>query len=59
MNRTEVEARHEIELEEYIMRVQIESRILGDIARNHVIPTSIRYQNMLIKNVRGFKRYLW
>ncbi len=58
MNRTEVEARHEIELEEYIMRVQIESRILGDIARNHMIPTSIRYQNMLIKNVRGFERYL-
>ena len=55
MNRTEMEARHEIELEEYIMRVQIESRILGDIARNHVIPTSIRYQNMLIKNVRGLK----
>ena len=55
MNRTELEARHEIELEEYIMRVQIESRILGDIARNHVIPTSIRYQNMLIKNVRGLK----
>lgn len=55
MNRVEVEARHEIELEEYIMRVQIESRILGDIARNHVIPTSIKYQNMLIKNVRGLK----
>ena len=55
MNRVEVEARHEIELEEYIMRIQIESRILGDIARNHVIPTSIRYQNILIKNVRGLK----
>ncbi|MGB7843439.1 MAG: glutamine synthetase III [Salinimicrobium sp.] len=55
MNRTELEARHEIELEDYIMRVQIESRILGDIAKNHVIPTSIRYQNMLIKNVRGLK----
>jgi glutamine synthetase len=55
MNKVEVEARHEIELEEYIMRVQIESRILGDIARNHVIPTAIRYQNILIKNVRGLK----
>ena len=55
MNRVEIEARHEIELEEYIMRVQIESRILGDIARNHVIPTAIRYQNILIKNVRGLK----
>ncbi len=55
MSRVEVEARHEIELEEYTMRIQIESRILGDIARNHVIPTAIRYQNILIKNVRGLK----
>ena len=55
MNRVELEARHEIELEEYIMRLQIESRILGDIARNHVIPTAIKYQNVLIKNVRGLK----
>lgn len=55
MNRVEIEARHEIELEDYIMKVQIESRILGDIARNHVIPTAIRYQNILIKNVRGLK----
>ncbi|HKJ49636.1 MAG TPA: hypothetical protein VJ973_11130, partial [Christiangramia sp.] len=55
MNETEIEARHEIELEEYAMRIQIEGRILGDIARNHVIPTSIRYQNILIKNVTGLK----
>ncbi|WP_029035269.1 glutamine synthetase III [Salinimicrobium terrae] len=55
MNKVEIEARHEIQLEEYIMKVQIESRILGDIARNHVIPTAIRYQNILIKNVRGLK----
>ncbi|MDT0686929.1 glutamine synthetase III [Autumnicola psychrophila] len=55
MNRVEVEARHEIELEEYAMRIQIEGRILGDIARNHIIPTAIRYQNVLIKNVRGIK----
>ena len=55
MNEVEMDARHEIELEEYIMHIQIESRILGDIARNHVIPTAIRYQNILIKNVRGLK----
>lgn len=55
MNRVEVEARHEIQLEDYAMRVQIESRILGDMARNHIIPTAIRYQNILIKNVRGLK----
>ena len=55
MNKREVEARYEIELEDYSMRIQIEGRILGDIARNHVIPTAIRYQNVLIENVRGLK----
>ena len=55
MNKREIEARHEIELEEYSMRIQIEGRILGDIARNHIIPTAIKYQNVLIKNVRGLK----
>jgi len=55
MNEVEVEARYEIELEEYAKRIQIESRVLGDIARNHVIPTAIRYQNTLIENVRGLK----
>ncbi|CAM1345404.1 glutamine synthetase III family protein [Tenacibaculum amylolyticum] len=55
MNQTEVVARHEIELEEYAKRVQIESRVLGDISRNHVIPTVIQYQNTLIENVKGLK----
>ncbi|WP_430413041.1 glutamine synthetase III [Kordia sp.] len=55
MSKIEVEARHEIELEEYILRIQIEGRVLGDIARNHVIPTAIRYQNTLIENVSGLK----
>jgi len=55
MNHVEVEARYEIELEEYTKKIQIEGRVLGDIARNHVIPTAIRYQNILIENVRGLK----
>ncbi|WP_028890660.1 glutamine synthetase III [Tenacibaculum sp. 47A_GOM-205m] len=55
MNKVEVEARHEIELEEYSKKIQIESRVLGDIARNHIIPTAIQYQNTLIENVRGLK----
>ncbi|MEZ4778346.1 MAG: glutamine synthetase III [Flavobacteriaceae bacterium] len=55
LNKVEIEARHEIEVEEYAKRIQIEGRILGDIARNHVIPTAIRYQNILIENVRGLK----
>jgi glutamine synthetase len=55
MNKTEIDARYEVEIEEYIMRVQIESRVLGDISRNHVVPTAIAYQNELIKNVTGLK----
>ena len=55
MNKIEIEARHEIEVEEYAMHIQIEARVLGDIARNHVIPTAIKYQNILIENVQGIK----
>ena len=55
MNHIEVEARYDIELEEYTKKIQIEGRVLGDIARNHVIPTAIRYQNTLIENVKGLK----
>lgn len=55
MNKIEVVARHEIELEEYSKRIQIESRVLADVARNHVIPTAIQYQNTLIENVKGLK----
>lgn len=55
MNEREVKARHEVELEEYTMKIQIEGRVLGDIARNHVIPTAINYQNTLIENVNGLK----
>ncbi len=55
MNNTEVEARYEIELEDYIKKIQIEGRVLGDIVRNHIIPTAFKYQNILIKNIKGFK----
>lgn len=55
MSHREIEARYEIELEAYAKRVQIEGRVLGDIATNHVIPTAIAYQNTLIQNVRGLK----
>ena len=55
MNHIEVESRYEIELEEYTKKIQIEGRVLGDIASNHVIPTAIKYQNTLIDNVRGLK----
>ncbi|MDX5420713.1 MAG: glutamine synthetase III [Hymenobacteraceae bacterium] len=51
----ELSARHEILLEEYIKKIQIESRIMGDLAVNHVIPTAVAYQNKLIQNIRGLK----
>ncbi len=46
MNKIEIEARYEIEMEEYTLRIQIESRVLGDMARNHIIPTAVKYQNI-------------
>jgi len=55
MSKIEANARYEIEVDEYTLRIQIESRVLGDIAGNHVVPTAVRYQNMLIKNVSGLK----
>jgi len=55
MNKVEIEARYDIEIEEYVHITQIEGRSLGDIARNHVIPTAVKYQNILIDNVKGLK----
>ena len=55
MNKVEIEARYDIEIEEYVHIIQIEGRTLGDIARNHVIPTAVKYQNILIDNVKGLK----
>ena len=55
LNKVESEARYEIEMEEYILHIQIESRVSGDIARNHVVPTAVKYQNILIENVTGLK----
>jgi glutamine synthetase len=51
----ELEARHEIELEKYIKKVQIESRIMGELATSHVLPAAIRYQNLLANNIKGLK----
>lgn len=55
LNKVESLSRYEIEMEEYVLHIQIEGRVLGDIARNHVVPTAVRYQNMLIENVKGLK----
>src|SRR6187455_477656 len=51
----ELEARHEIELEKYIKKVQIEARIMGDLAINHILPSAIKYQNELLANINGLK----
>ncbi|MBL7742410.1 MAG: glutamine synthetase III [Chitinophagaceae bacterium] len=51
----ELEARHEIELERYIKKVQIESRIMGELATSHILPPAIRYQNLLSNNIKGLK----
>jgi len=53
MSHKEVEARNEIKLESYIKKVQIEARVIGDLAMNHIIPTAIAYQNKLITNANG------
>ena len=51
----EIEARNEIKLEKYSTVISIEATVLGDIARNHIIPCALNYQNRLIENVRGLK----
>lgn len=55
LSEMEVVARHEIKLENYIKRMQIESRVIGDLSLNHIIPTAISYQNRLIENAKGLK----
>jgi glutamine synthetase len=54
-NETESDARHEIQLEEYIKKVQIEARMMGYIASNFILPSAIQYQNRLIQNIKGMK----
>jgi glutamine synthetase len=53
--KNEIEARFEIFNETYVKKLQIEARIIGDICLNHVIPAAVRYQNVLIENVKGIK----
>ena len=55
LSKREIEARVEILLESYIKKIQIESRVMGDLALNHIIPVAIKYQNELIQNANGLK----
>jgi glutamine synthetase len=51
----EMHARYEIELESYIKKIQIESRLISDLAINHIVSTALKYQTQLVDNVRGQK----
>jgi glutamine synthetase len=51
----ELEARHEIELEKYVKKVQIEARIMGELCTSHILPPAFKYQNTLIQNIIGIK----
>ncbi|CAM4185332.1 glutamine synthetase III family protein [Zobellia nedashkovskayae] len=55
MSEKEVTARQEVELEAYILHIQIEGRVFNELVYNHIIPSVIEYQNILIKNVLGLK----
>jgi glutamine synthetase len=54
-NYLELEARHEIMLEAYIKKVQIEARIMGELATTVILPSVVKYQNVLITNINGLK----
>lgn len=51
----ELEARHEIQLENYIKKIQIEARIMGEMASTYILPPAVKYQNILIQNIKGLK----
>ena len=54
-SKNELKTRYHLDLQEYCSTVYIESRTLGDIVQNHIIPTAVQYQNRLVNNVRGIK----
>jgi glutamine synthetase len=55
LNEAELKGRVEVEYEKFIMKIQIEARVLGDIAINHIVPTAVEYQTMLLQNVAYLK----
>lgn len=55
LNEKELHGRVEVEYEKFIKKLQIESRVLGDIAINHIVPVSVRYMTILLKNVKYLK----
>ena len=55
LSEREIESRVEVELEKYTKKIQIEARVLGDLAINHIVPTAIQYQTSLLENVKNLK----
>ena len=55
LNESEIRGRTEVEYEKFVMKVQIESRVLGDLAINHIVPTAVQYQTILLENVKSQK----
>ena len=53
LNPRELEARREIEFEGYVLKIQIESRLMGDLVNNNFMPAAVEYQNKLIQNIQG------
>ena len=53
MKRNELEARNEVKWETYTKKIQIEARVMGDLAMNHIIPVATHYQSQLAKNVQN------
>jgi glutamine synthetase len=55
LNERELHGRVEVEYEKFIMKIQIEARVLGDLAINHIVPTAVQYQTTLLENVKNIK----
>jgi glutamine synthetase len=55
LSETELEARYEIKAEKYYKNIQIESRIMADLVKNHIVPVALKYQNLLLTNIRSMK----
>lgn len=55
LNESELNGRVEVEYEKFVMKIQIEARVLGDLAINHIVPTGVEYQTMLLENVKNLK----
>ncbi len=55
LNERELEAKYEVELEQYVHKLKIEAGVLGDLTMNHIVPAAIKYQQELVNLIKGFK----